>query len=433
VRHRIRIPRSPTLLTVALLTATAVLATISSAAAETEVTAPLPAERATAVVPSGAIALVNYYRAQAGLPSVTEKASLSSGDVAHAKYMVKNHYLGHDETPGQPFYTAAGDAAAGASNVMRGAYGTSARSAVDSWITGPFHGIGILDPRLAKVGYGSYKEHMADPFFSFAAALNVISELTAIPDPADYPVRYPSAGKTTYLASYGGGESPDPLTPCAGYSAPTGAPIMLQVAAPGAVNASSFSQAGTPLDFCIYDGTTYTNPDLPLQGLARSILSSRNAIVVIPKESLRSQKTYDVSVTVGATPISWSFKVGDIKPPVTQIVKPISKSYARRNLRKFTGTTTGGARRVDVSLAKFIHATGGCKFWTGSKWVSKSCQNQVWLKATGTSSWYYHPSIKLPDSTNKWNYLLWAKSRDRVGNIDDNFAVGRNYVGFGIH
>jgi len=43
---------------------------------------------------------VNYYRAMAGLPPVTEHARWSYGNTLHARYMVKNDIVEHAEDPG---------------------------------------------------------------------------------------------------------------------------------------------------------------------------------------------------------------------------------------------------------------------------------------------------------------------------------------------
>lgn len=70
------------------------------------------------------------------------------------------------------------------------------------------------------------------------------------------------------LRLYDGAESPDPLTSCPGYTAPTGPPIILQLGSfsfvPN-VSATSFTQDGAPLEHCVYDETTYQTrtPDPP--------------------------------------------------------------------------------------------------------------------------------------------------------------------------
>ncbi len=95
--------------------------------------------------------------------------------------------------------------------------------AIDSWMTGPFHGIGIIDPQLRKVGFGSYRE--AGSGWQMGATLDVLRGLGPLPASVKFPVRFPKAGGTTHLSSYNGFESPDPLTSCPDYTAPSGLPL----------------------------------------------------------------------------------------------------------------------------------------------------------------------------------------------------------------
>jgi uncharacterized protein YkwD len=387
-------------------------------------------------VPSNWLSVVNYYRAMAGLPAVTERAALSDNDRKHAKYMVENQVIGHSEDPGLAFYTPGGDNAAQHSNLTRGSYSMSDRAAVESWMMGPFHAIGILDPRLKKVGYGTFRERGHDPSFEFAAALDVLNGLESAPVGLAYPVRFPGPNQTTFLSEYRGGENPDPLSPCAGYSAPTGAPIMLQLKLPAPVVAHSFKMAGGPeLDSCIYDSTTYTNPTFSIQQNARAVLGARNAIVLVPRSPLKSGKTYDVSITHGLTTTAWSFKVGDVVAPITKISAPShGGQYDRDDLRNLTGSSAADTARVEVAVAKYL-TNGSCKFWNGSTFVKRRCSSRVWLKASGASNWSYRLSSKLAPTvggSSIANYLMWSRARDKSGNVERNFKPGRNYVGFNI-
>ncbi|MEA2499421.1 MAG: hypothetical protein QOH26_1826 [Actinomycetota bacterium] len=387
-------------------------------------------------VPSGWLSVVNHYRSLAGLPPVTENASLSEDDRLHAKYMVKNQMMGHTEDPGLSFFTQAGKTAAENSNLTRGSYTMSHRAAIESWMVGPFHGIGIIDPRLKQVGYGAFREQGHDPSFEFGAALDVLRGRGTAPSGLVYPIKYPGANKTTYLSKYKGGETPDPLSPCAGYSAPTGAPVMLQLKSPSVVVDSSFSKAGGgELPHCIYDGTTYINPNLSVQQDARAVLSNRNAIVLIPRSPLQSGATYDVSITHGITTTEWSFKVGDVAAPVTKILQPAhGVTYDSDKLRTYTGTSSSDASRVEVSFAKYL-TNGDCRFWNGSKFVARGCNKRIWLKASGTKSWSFRAPAHLASSTDDSpiaNYLLWARGRDASGNQEKNLKIGRNYVGFNL-
>jgi len=267
--------------------------------------------------PGDWLAYVNYYRALACLPAVTENAAYSDGDRKHAKYMVKNDFIGHSESSLFPYYTPEGAAAAAASNVMVTSDANATDNyAIDLWMRGPFHAVGIIDPKLQQVGFGSYRE--ADGGYQMAAALNVISGLGSSP-PASvaFPVMWPADGLTVNLRSYTGSESPDPLASCAGYTAPSGLPIILQLGAGNAiafggaspVTAFSFKQGAATLESCEFDENNYQNPDSNSQNLGRAVLSTRDAIVIVPRNPLTPGATYTVSVTANSQVYTWSFTV----------------------------------------------------------------------------------------------------------------------------
>jgi hypothetical protein len=259
---------------------------------------------------------VNAYRALANLPGVTENPAWSDGDGKHARYMVKNDFIGHTEDPGNPWYTPEGLAAAQNGNTFVSSSTVSPdTTAIDFWMSGPFHGVGILDPGLQQVGYGSYRE--ADGGWQMGATLDVIRGLGVISPSVSFPIEYPGDGATIGLRSYFGGEWPDPLTACPGYITPSGLPIILQIG-PGnltpSVTAHSFMQGATPLEHCIFDETNYINPDSNTQSVGRSVLNARDAIVLIPRAPLTTGATYTVSITANGHTDTWSFVVPDTAP-----------------------------------------------------------------------------------------------------------------------
>jgi hypothetical protein len=267
--------------------------------------------------PGDWLAYVNFYRALACLPAVTENAAYSDGDRKHAKYMVKEDFIGHTESAASPYYTPEGAAAAAASNIMASQdVNATDNYAIDLLMRGPFHAVGIIDPKLQQVGFGSYRE--ADGGWQMAAALNVISGLGSSP-PASvaFPVMWPADGLTVNLRSYTGSESPDPLASCAGYTAPSGLPIILQLGAGNAiafggaspVTAFSFKQGAATLESCEFDENKYQNPDSNSQNLGRAVLSTRDAIVIVPRNPLTPGATYTVSVTANSQVYTWSFTV----------------------------------------------------------------------------------------------------------------------------
>ncbi|MCL4560786.1 MAG: CAP domain-containing protein [Chloroflexi bacterium] len=257
------------------------------------------------------LAYVNRYRGMANLSPVAEDKSLSNGDSLHAKYIVKNDILQHDEDPNNAWYTDQGLNAARTSNLV-GDFTTSMSDewAIDAWMQGPFHAVGILDPKLLKVGFGSYRE--ADGGLEMGAAINVISGLGTIPPGISFPIEWPANNKTVNLLQLWL-EIPNPLTSCPGYTTPAGLPIILMVG-PGdatpVVEAHEFLLGSTQLESCAFSEYDYTNPDSNSQALGRSILNARDTVVLIPRKPLQMGQKYTVILTVSGVTYQWSFSTG---------------------------------------------------------------------------------------------------------------------------
>jgi hypothetical protein len=253
---------------------------------------------------------VNLHRGLAGLASVAEEAYWSNGDWLHARYIVKNNVLAHSEDPGNPWYTPQGATAAQNSNLF--ASSSSAVSdeyAIDFWMTGPFHAVGIIDPQLANVGFGSYRE--ADGGYQSGAGLDVLRGLGSLPDTVHFPIVWPGNGSTIHLTQFVT-ETPNPLTSCPSYSSPSGLPLIVQIGAGDLtpdVTAHSFRQGNTNLDHCIFDETDYTNPNSSYQSLGRSVLSMRDAIILVPRQPLNPGTSYTASITANGQVISWTFTI----------------------------------------------------------------------------------------------------------------------------
>jgi pSer/pThr/pTyr-binding forkhead associated (FHA) protein len=256
---------------------------------------------------------VNYYRGLARLSPVTEDSALSHADFLHTRYLVKyqlrthSEHFAHSEDASDPYYTPEGLAAAKNSDMEGpGNMPESGESAVDGWIRGAFHRLAILDPDVRKAGFGGYTEAGLE-----ALALYMPSEPTS-PRPANVPIEFPPANSVIPLAVYEGQESPDPLESCAGYVA-TGLPITLQLGAwiPVEVTGHSFTHDGIALEHCVFDATTYTNPNEATQSWARQGLNGSSAVVLIPRTPLTSGERYSVSVTAAGRNYAWSFAVGD--------------------------------------------------------------------------------------------------------------------------
>lgn len=249
--------------------------------------------------------MLNSYREMSRESDLTENATWDAGALAHSQYMTLNNVIGHSEDPSMPYYAAAGDAAAQASNVYLGFGAGTEQTAIEGWLTGPFHAVGVLDPQLTQTGFGIYRSGNR-----WSATLDVIRGNTNSSSTTGYPVEFPGPGATTSLSRYTGNERPDPLTSCPGYSAPTGVPILLMLG-PGSPGGTvqGVTTGGRPVEFCGYDGHTYTNPDGASQAVSRQVLSARGAIVIIPRQPLTPGATYTVSVSTSAGILTWSFTV----------------------------------------------------------------------------------------------------------------------------
>jgi len=254
---------------------------------------------------------LNGYRALAQLPRLTLNTAWAEGGWNHSRYMVKNNEIAHGEDQDNPWYSPEGDQAARSSNLLGStSIALKDKTAIGLWMQAPFHALGILDPRLQQVGFGSFREQ--DGGVQMGAALDVLRGRGAMPAGIQYPVAWPAEGANIPLNSYTGGEYPDPLSTCPGYATPVGLPIILQIG-PGdrtpQLGAHSFRLGASQLDHCIFDETSYTHPDGNAQDLGRALLSSRDAIVLIPRSPLVPGKTYTVSITADGRAYTWSFQV----------------------------------------------------------------------------------------------------------------------------
>ncbi len=141
---------------------------------------------------------VNYYRAGAGLPPVTEDANLSAGDAQETNYLLLNpDDFRHDQDPHRPGYTPAGQKAAQQSNLFGGGGHYSDAQAIDSWMESPLHRFGILLPQLTRVGYSLACDNQR-----CFAAINILASTDGIlskPDGVVYPGNGQQAVRTDYI------------------------------------------------------------------------------------------------------------------------------------------------------------------------------------------------------------------------------------------
>lgn len=245
------------------------------------------------------LSVVNAYRAMSGLAPVTENPTWSSEAQAHSCYLLLNG-ISHDEVPGNPGYTPGGDIAGNSGNVaVSSGIGATARNHIDLWMTGPFHAIGILRPKLATSGFGICADATTSPWHS-GGTLDVLRGINQqIPTPTTATV-FPGRGATIALDRFIT-ESPNPLDFCGWTGTPAGLPLFALM--PGTVTSASATLTGPsgPLQTCVLHGENTT-------GTAQSILRSDKAVVVVPRNPL-APGTYTATVTSSGGDVTWSFTV----------------------------------------------------------------------------------------------------------------------------
>jgi IPT/TIG domain/Fibronectin type III domain/Cysteine-rich secretory protein family len=252
---------------------------------------------------------LNTWRASSGLPNLTENTVYSAGDYNHSVYMVKNDEVAHSEVSTHPYYTVAGDTAAQNSNIeVSSTTSTTDSQAIDWWMGAPMHAMSMMDPMLASTGFGAYRQVKSGWQAGWALDVNR-GRLTS---GGTYPMFFPGNGSTEPLRTFGGGEFPDPLQACTGYTAPTGLPVIVEVGSNVATTAGSvhsFTGNGVTLQHCVIDsGNTALG----------SMLKWHGAVVLIPKAPLQNGVTYTVALTVNGVPRTWSFTVGaTLLPPLS--------------------------------------------------------------------------------------------------------------------
>ena len=223
--------------------------------------------------------------------------------------MVKTHLVRHDESSASLWHTEAGALAAESGILFADPWeGVSVESVINYWASTPFSLIAIIDPELHAVGFGFYREALGK--VRVAATLDVKQGLGSLPATVIYPLPFPHNGGQTWILKTVFSERPQPLTSCPGYARVTGPPIILQIGSGDQtphVTDHTFRRGETELEHCIFDETTYVNPDPALQERGRLILDQRDAIVLIPRAPLEVEQSYTVNIVVNGLPFGWSF------------------------------------------------------------------------------------------------------------------------------
>jgi len=282
---------------------------------ETPEPTPVPTEAPQLTGPTW-LRYANQLRLEAGLPLLTENSSWSQGASNHSYYMVANSDASHNENANNNGYTPEGLAAAQNGNIaVSGSAAVGYTWPFDYWMSASFHAVPLLDPQLQQVGYGEYRD--ASTGFGMAATLDVQRGVRDLPADVQFPITFPKDGGETWITSFSLPEFPNTLAGCPGYSQPSGAPIIVMIGSGDEtprVASSEILRDGTPVAHCVFTEATYTNNNSYWQGVGRTILDERDAVVLVPRAPLEVGSSYEVTVVVNGQEISWQFNVVDGPP-----------------------------------------------------------------------------------------------------------------------
>jgi hypothetical protein len=262
------------------------------------------------------LAEINTYRLAAGLNPVVEEPSWSAALMKHLKYMIYSppqyavgqYASAHTENPASPYYTPEGDQAGRSSNLAWG-YGGTPVDAIDIWLTGPFHSIGILRPQLTKVAFAQYPG-------STYVGLNVISGYdSSVPTPSN-PTLFPGPGITTDLTQFTNGEVPDPEETCGWSQAGPQRGLALIAMLPNTpvvgLTATLVGESGPDFttangSLCVIDENTYHSSD-PVYGEDGGLILQGDHAVLLMANAPLTYGRYDVVIKQPTRPdIAWSF------------------------------------------------------------------------------------------------------------------------------
>ena len=301
------------------------------------------------------VARANYYRAMAKLTLYEMDPALSSAAALHAHYLVANQSddgslllkdkqvrvtvqqeASRTEKEGAPFYSEAGASVAYYAEVLRARrLDITGADFVDQIAAMPITGLyGLLYPQLARMGVGGYCDaSRCAMVLMFRAGLEKAQflkiyegeEHDAMWNPHEgplplavehlrSPIEFPPDGSTVNLSTYAGGDLPNPLTACPGYSAPTGPAISLQLGKGDGPNGAvevpehSLTRDGVELESCLI--TAASSPGATTEEIAatRRILTRWGAVILIPRQTLTPGR-YQVSITADSKHYAWSFAI----------------------------------------------------------------------------------------------------------------------------
>lgn len=250
---------------------------------------------------------INYRRAQAGVPVVTENALINRAALGHSEYLRTNNVMSHDQKPGNPGFTgvtlrdrlnAAGYTipAAGYAygEVISGSTNGSGFYMAEELITAIYHRFVMFEPKFREVGTGAATSSRGYSYFTanFATRDGFGPGIAA-----GSVVTWPFNGQTGVVPNFlSDSEEPDPV------------PNINEVGYPISVHAN----IDAPVTMQTFTVRPRGGANLQVQVVNSSTTASqRTAVAIVPLAPLRAATTYEVSFsgTVNGTPLTrdWSF------------------------------------------------------------------------------------------------------------------------------
>jgi hypothetical protein len=312
------------------------------------------------------IARANYYRAMAKLPPLTEDPKMSAGAYNHARYLVKHGTADGDvvlsdgrlrvqlpqdaskwEAKGRSFYSDEGAAAGRHSLVVTAKQiDLSGTDFIDRVMEMPFSGLITMIPQFSRIGAGVYCEPgqcaIVIPYrYELEKSVRLalyqgpdsdllwnpgLGPIPAEPGRLRTPVEFPPDGSVIDLQSYRGGDLPNPLTACPGFSAPTGIPIVLQLGegygTDGSVQLTehSISRDGVALDHCLITAASYRGASDEQTEIGKRGLEMTGSAIMLPLHPL-APGHYQALMAEDSKRQEWSFTIESPKSAEVKLHK----------------------------------------------------------------------------------------------------------------
>ena len=235
---------------------------------------------------------LNRWRISSGITPVALSYSQSVGCQLHANYLFNNRIdlavaglTAHNEIAHLPGYTAEGEAAGQASVIYQG---VEPAEAIEGWMQTFYHRLGLMDPNLSSIGFGSSGEYQV---------MDIIRGRRFGYDAVPATSRFPAAGMMDAPSSYRT-EIPHPIPG----DNELGVPITVEF-----FGSRGYSILGLRAE--LTDSLSGAAIPFYLQGPGSAFLPEwdlQQVICLIPKEPLESGRGYDVSLEAWVDGEQWA-------------------------------------------------------------------------------------------------------------------------------